>query len=123
MSGWLSKGPSALRGELISGEHGKIDDGQLAVSVDHDGTPGKPFDQPGQGEVPDRIPVVSTGLHDEDEETTFEVGEEDIFEHLHGGVHAVHHLESAQDATNDQATHCYHFWTIWRRTWTARLLQ
>ena len=93
---------SALRGELISGEHGKIDDGQLAVSVDHDGTPGKPFDQPGQGEVPDRIPVVSTGLHDEDEETTFEVSEEDIFEHLHGGVHAVHHLESAQDATNDQ---------------------
>ena len=97
---------SALRGELISGKHSKIDIGQLAVSVDHDGTPGKPFDQPfdqpGQGEVPDRIPVVSTGMHDEDEETTIEVGEEDIFEHLHGGVHAVHHLESAQDATNDQ---------------------
>ena len=74
---------------------------QEGLCAEHENHTPSPVEQPERREVPDRIPVVSTGLHGDDEvEETDDGG--DIFDRFQGGVQAVHHIEAAQEAATQE---------------------
>ena len=104
MDAWMAIArANALHDELKSdGLTHNIDNGHIAVSAEHDNTPPTPGDQPDQREVPERIPVISTGLHEENEAEETVILEADILQHIQGGVRMVHHLEAAREATTQE---------------------
>ena len=103
MDAWMAiERANALHVELRSGGVVNIDNGQIAVSAEHDDATPTPSDQPEQRDVPERIPVISTGLHEEDEVEEAGIVEADVFHHIQGGVRTVHHLEAAREATTQE---------------------
>ena len=103
MDTWMAiASANALHVELRSGGIVNIDNGQMAISAEHDDATPTPSDQPEQRDVPERIPVISTGLHEEDEVEETGIVEADVFHHIQGGVRTVHHLEAAREATTQE---------------------
>lgn len=103
MDTWMAiASANALSVELRSGGIDNIDNGQIAISAEHDDATPTPSDQPEQRDVPERIPVIITGLHEEDEVEETEIVEADVFHHIQGGVRTVHHLEAAREATTQE---------------------